>query len=815
MPRRGAPYGDSDTLALGSTHRCAMRIKDCLRWPKSQCFGVGTAVLLSGIGAPSTAMGAGVHTNRQQRTVSASAITAAPGSLAEIQGVSRQIWIATRSDGISGTGTLGDPFNGSDGGFDGKMGELSAQGVTNIQINLLPGIFETQGTLRWMPRSGWRIHGAGIDITTVRLVNVSNNVFGVIAQPIPESNTEISDLTVDCNYSPNNPNFASAVVLSGDRHTLRRIKAINAYGEPPAAENFILAIVTSAWESGSEGNLIEHCEVSQFKGSYCMAISFGSGPNPAAYIGGIIRGNNVYDLHGAAGPSACTAYGTGAMRNAVLEDNGSYNCDSALNNDTGRSINVIIRGNRFIGCRNRGITLAGDKLENYIIEDNLIEVDPTRADWGIVCSEAGGVDRLKNFKIRNNILRAARGLSGRGGGLGIFAVDGRGFLITGNRIESGLKSAFRAPGALCFDNTDFDGNPILMRPEAVGSQINLPRSLDGGTLLLNRATAYVVVTGSGDAQANGAELVAAYAHAKTMSPHGQTRSATNRVTVMLLPGKYALADSVLVLDTPYVDLAGTGPAGSARLESDGSTLVQVTDDVILANLAVHSSGIAVIAYGPQAKAAYFPASNLQRTVIRDCSFSGGDDGLAMRLGIVYAGRYENCRCDVRGWGGLGDFTGIAIGCTGGDFSFGAEGLFAGFATNCSGGLGSFGGNGRSGGGFQGVAKNCTAGDSSFGGSGLIVGCEINGRISPGIPTTGRISDSRIGPSTADHPAVVLGNGAAIFNSTLLANPNGAGFSIDAVGPARVRIAHCRLNHGMRNIINEVAQPLNVEDPLVE
>jgi len=59
---------------------------------------------------------------------------------------------------------------------------------------------------------------------------------------------------------------------------------------------------------------------------------------------------------------------------------------------------------------------------------------------------------------------------------------------------------------------------------------------------------------------------------------------------------------------------------------------------------------------------------------------------------------------------------------------------------------------------------------------------------------------------------VLGPGATLYNCTLLANPNGQGYAIDAPASVVVRVAHCRLNRGVRNIVNAIAQPFNVEDP---
>ena len=278
------------------------------------------------------------------------------GALGEVSaadlGVEKEVWISIRTDNQAGSGTLADPFNGSNTRFDERLHALSANNTTNIHLHLLPGVFETQGTLMWSPRSGWKIQGAGMLLTTVKLVNVNNNAYGVIAQPVNEflSNIEVSDLTVDCNYSLANPNFASAVALAGTRHVIRSVRAINAYGVYPISEAFILSI--AAGQGDGQGNLIENCEVSSFKGSYCTAISFAGGvPFNDNLIGGIIRGNKVYDLHSSNRFSLCFAYGGGGGRGVIFENNTSVRCDVPVNIDTGRSYNVVFRGNQFlVGC---------------------------------------------------------------------------------------------------------------------------------------------------------------------------------------------------------------------------------------------------------------------------------------------------------------------------------------------------------------------------------------------------------------------------------------------------------------------------------
>ena len=55
------------------------------------------------------------------------------------------VWVAARTDGVFGSGTLADPYNGStSASFDRAMNLVARQGQ-NILVHLGPGVFETRG----------------------------------------------------------------------------------------------------------------------------------------------------------------------------------------------------------------------------------------------------------------------------------------------------------------------------------------------------------------------------------------------------------------------------------------------------------------------------------------------------------------------------------------------------------------------------------------------------------------------------------------------------------------------------------------------
>jgi hypothetical protein len=663
------------------------------------------------------------------------ALASGPERLPEQLGLSRDIWIGLRTDGQPGEGTLASPFNGSEDAFDAKLRELClTNAVTHLVIHLLPGTYHTRGYPVWFPRSGWKIQGAGMHQTTIKLIAGTNAPLFVISpfHLVAADGVEVCDLTVDCAYSPTNWNFATAIYLWGSYNAIRRVRAINAYGPYPDIENFTLGISIGPGPR-SEANVIEDCEVSSFHGGYVTAISMGGGYElyNTKSIQGALRRNRVLDLYNPDSPHAMAAYGFSGGE-GLVEGNLAVRCGLGFYIDTGRDRNLILRNNLFLGCKGGGIFLMGRRVDTVVIENNFIELDTDAGPvTGIALSDGNGSSQFAHVQIRHNVVRPLARRFSRGAGLSLTLANAETLMVTGNRIDGGLSNFIQDGGrGVFFDNTDFAGYPLPVVGGLVGTHVHLPRG-EVGTLLVDKGPGYLIVQPGADPAANGTNLIETVTRAKTARPHGQPLSATNRVTVLLLPGRYLLPDSGLVLDVPFVDLVGLANPESVRLESTGNVLVQTSDAVLLENLTLHCTASAPPSFGPQDKAAYFPADNLTRTVVRRCIFSAANQGWSMRLGITYAGFYADCVAGPRAWGGPGNFAGRAVNCQAGPLSFGAGGLFSGFATNCTAGPGSFGAGGT---GFHGYAQRCSAGHDSFGGSGMLVDCDVAGSIHPGVPT---------------------------------------------------------------------------------
>src|SRR5207237_8263303 len=116
-------------------------------------------------------------------------------------------WIAGRTDGVAGTGTQFDPYDGSTQAiFDAVMIWIPE----NKAIHLGAGTFQTHGALAWRPKNNWTISGAGMNGTVVMQTAIQSGQFQVIGGGGLAQNLVVSDLTVDCNYINLSPTLPSA-----------------------------------------------------------------------------------------------------------------------------------------------------------------------------------------------------------------------------------------------------------------------------------------------------------------------------------------------------------------------------------------------------------------------------------------------------------------------------------------------------------------------------------------------------------------------------------------------------------------------------
>ena len=305
--------------------------------------------------------------------------------------------------------------------------------------------------------------------------------------------------------------------------------------------------------------------------------------------------------------------------------------------------------------------------------------------------------------------------------------------------------------------------------------------------------ACVVVEVSTNAAASGRNLLAACEAAGVGGPAVAARTSGERTAVLVPPGTYDMGSNQLVLARDRVDLVGLSSVPehqhivgrSAGMNS--GVIRQTADDVRLENLFVEctlSDGL--VQYNPSDSAAYFPDSGLTNTVVRNCRFKGDDrNAWSMRIGIDYAGTYEDSRGGAYSFGGYyGKASGAFKRCSGLNACFGgAVGIACGRFVDCTGGDYSFAGH-------YGVA------------SGVFDHCRM-----AGWPWGGVLSGKLEGCQWQD--GVTVTNGAAIYDSTIRG-------SVTGVGAGVCRIAHVRCRAlDLGAVTNLIQNAANVADTHIE
>jgi hypothetical protein len=292
------------------------------------------------------------------------------------------IWIAARTDGIAGTGTQNDPYDAGNptpapaaaaAKFDAIMNGLPS--TPPVRVHLGPGTFYTNGYADgvsggWQIRSGMKIVGSGIDVTTVQLVGSSTDAhyyamghaLSTSGSPTPMDFFEVTDLTIDCHYSgfSGGGTACGAVRVMGNHCRIHRIKAINWGTKTILRPCFVLLVVT-ANPPGLPG--VEDCGIEE-----CIGIT----PDPA-YTGGMNVGpSTVFHAGGwEATPDNVTGYGIGPyIRNCFA--------DGGLTDPSSPEI--------------RGLSMAWCKAG--VVEGNQIH----NAKYGVFQQQTNGQDIV----IRNN-----------------------------------------------------------------------------------------------------------------------------------------------------------------------------------------------------------------------------------------------------------------------------------------------------------------------------------------------------------------------------------------------------------------------------
>ena len=199
------------------------------------------------------------------------------------------VWIANRADGVSGSGTQNDPFDGSTATkFDAAMSLL----LPNTLVHLGPGTFQTSGYADgvsggWQPQVGMKIVGSGIDITTLQLLPSGTNAhFYAVGHALsagPIDFFELSDLTIDSNlaaFTGATP-ACGAVRVMGNHALIKRVKVINWGTKASSRPCFVASVITADPSAGR----VEDCGIQE-----CIAITPSTpnvGPVTIFHAGGV------------------------------------------------------------------------------------------------------------------------------------------------------------------------------------------------------------------------------------------------------------------------------------------------------------------------------------------------------------------------------------------------------------------------------------------------------------------------------------------------------------------------------------------------
>ncbi|HEY9171492.1 MAG TPA: hypothetical protein VI136_04325 [Verrucomicrobiae bacterium] len=154
-------------------------------------------------------------------------------------------------------------------GFDEALRTLPA----NTTVRVGPGLFETRGSAVWAPKSGQKILGSGIAVTTLKLVHafVPNQAYKAVSSGSFLTAFEASDFTVDCNLGGQPvpyghqfaPVYCGAVGAEGRHIRFRRIRAINFGTQASGKECFVIVSGGGYFASEPYDCVIEDCIVEQ------------------------------------------------------------------------------------------------------------------------------------------------------------------------------------------------------------------------------------------------------------------------------------------------------------------------------------------------------------------------------------------------------------------------------------------------------------------------------------------------------------------------------------------------------------------------
>jgi hypothetical protein len=355
------------------------------------------------------------------------------GTLLVSQTYGGEFWISPVGTN-GGSGTAANPWIcSSQASFDAMMSTNTM--FTNSTVHLMAGTFLTQGQVPLM--NGLKLRGAGIDVTTIQVANLTNppsgyevRVLGYSPNTYRNDGVEVSDMTLDCNLQNQGTGGAiGAVWLQGAETKISRVKAINWGSENSNVECCIFGISATPYLSGSiqTNCLIEDCIVEQpapvthLQGSdgFCAV---GSSTNVDVNTSGWIYGAEIRNcvasgigINSFGNPLYFNTIGISDAYGAKVDGNMIINvAGNGVYSSCGSLFNCSIENNMFLNV-GVGIAFAGSDYcpdntnsvkENIRISNNFITTQT--GGYGMILSGIFGND-ITNLDIENNMVRAVDG----------------------------------------------------------------------------------------------------------------------------------------------------------------------------------------------------------------------------------------------------------------------------------------------------------------------------------------------------------------------------------------------------------------------
>ena len=331
--------------------------------------------------------------------------------------VSRNVYLALRSDDKNGNGTELDPFNCGAPSIAEQADRLDLLLTTfqpNYTFHYAAGTYYTRGwryRKRQTAADRCKHFGAGIDKTIIKLTGASNSTEdGVVFccdSNIRADGFELHDLTIDCDAT-NQPKWTSGkdrsvtgVAVHGSNITISRIKVIHFGTHSRGSECFVLSAWSYYLAGDFRNDVVEDCIISDPATGNLDGISTiivgGAGDKGirATQSNNVARRNKILMDNN----DALYSHGPYAQ---LIENNFIQGCTQGVYNEPpfgGPSI-VVVRNNEFVRC---DFGVVGSAHEGTIVDGYRIE-NNTFTDCGVAVL-IGGFARGTHYReivVRGN-----------------------------------------------------------------------------------------------------------------------------------------------------------------------------------------------------------------------------------------------------------------------------------------------------------------------------------------------------------------------------------------------------------------------------